>query len=297
MAFIESHYSPAALIAKLPTVHAVHGLLDACMLTWPERVVCLTEETTETLYLLNEEHRIAGISGFTVRPPRARKEKPKVSAFTSAKIDKILALKPDLVLGFSDLQADIARELIGHGIPVHVFNQRSVDEILTTIATIGALVGAAQKAAELAATLSKRIETMRSLTSRYQRRPKVYFEEWDDPQISAIQWVSELVSIAGGDDCFPHLATESLGKNRIIADPLEVVRSAPDIIIGSWCGKKFRSNLVAEREGWRDVPAVKHQQLFEIKSANILQPGPAALTDGLDQLHEIISAWVATHSN
>ncbi|MFK8031539.1 MAG: cobalamin-binding protein [Gammaproteobacteria bacterium] len=258
---------------------------------WPERIVCLTEETTETLYLLGEEDRIVGISGFTVRPARARKEKPKVSAFTSAKIDKILALKPDLVLGFSDLQADIACELIKQGVEVHVFNHRSVQQILTMIAQLGAMVGAAAPALKLAEKLERKIQAIKAVTDGYDVRPKVFFEEWDEPLFSGIQWVSELVEIAGGFDCFSELSTQSLGKNRIIADPDEVIRRAPDIIIGSWCGKKFRPERVAARAGWDMIPAVREQQIFEIKSAMILQPGPAALTDGLDQLHAIIGNW------
>ncbi len=258
---------------------------------YPERIVCLTEETTETLYCLGEDWRIVGISGFTVRPPRARREKPKVSAFTSAKIDKILILEPDLVLGFSDLQADIAAELIRLGIAVHVFNQRSVAEIFSMIGVLGGLVGQQVGAAELADELSANLEAARQQAATLPRRPRVYFEEWDEPQISAIRWVSELLAIAGGDDCFPELAVESLGKNRIIADPLEVVRRQPDIIIGSWCGKKFRPERVAERPGWSDVPAVKNGALHEVKSALILQPGPAALSDGLAELSRIIAAW------
>src|SRR6187455_1010285 len=191
---------------------------------YPSRIVCLTEETTETLYLLGEEERIVGISGFTVRPPRARREKPKVSAFTSAKIDKIVELKPDLVLGFSDLQADIAAELIRLGIEVHVFNHRSVAEILRMIATLGGMVGSSAKAAALVEKLEAGLEEVRRGAAHFARRPRVYFEEWDEPQISGIAWVSELIGIAGGDDVFPELAKESLGKNRIIADPLEVPR-------------------------------------------------------------------------
>ncbi len=259
---------------------------------WPERIVCLTEETTETLYLLGQEHRIVGISGFTVRPPRARKEKPKVSAFTSAKIDKILALEPDLVLGFSDLQADIARELITHGIEVHVFNHRSVEQILTMIAQLGAMVGAAEPGLQLAEKLERKVNALKELTDRYEVKPRVFFEEWDDPLISGIRWVSELVEIAGGIDCFSELAKESLGKNRIIADNDEVIRRAPDIIIGSWCGKKFRPERVAAPAGWQAIPAVRDEQIFEVKSPLILQPGPAALTDGVDQLHIIIGNWV-----
>jgi iron complex transport system substrate-binding protein len=263
--------------------------------SFPERIVCLTEETTETLYLLGEDRRIVGISGFTVRPPRARREKPRVSAFTSAKIDRIVELKPDLVLGFSDLQADIAAELIRAGIEVHVFNHRSVGEILRMIATLGGMVGCEAKAAKLIADLEAGLEAVRRSAAKMPRRPRVYFEEWDVPQISGIRWVSELVGYAGGDDVFPELARESLGKNRIIADPLEVPRRAPEIIFGSRCGKKFRPELVAAREGWADVPAVREGHLYEIKSSIILQPGPAALTDGLAELHARISAWAATH--
>jgi iron complex transport system substrate-binding protein len=262
--------------------------------TYPTRIVCLTEETTETLYLLGEEARIVGISGFTVRPPRARRDKPRVSAFTSAKIDKIVALKPDLVLGFSDLQADIAAELIRAGIEVHVFNHRSVAEILRMIGTLGGMVGCEAKAATLVVQLEAGVDEVRAKAARLARRPRVYFEEWDEPQISGIRWVSELVRIAGGDDVFPELAGESLGKNRIIADPLEVVRRAPDIIFGSWCGKKFRPELVAARAGWSDVPAVRNGHLYEVKSSIILQPGPAALTDGLAELHARIQAWSET---
>jgi iron complex transport system substrate-binding protein len=258
---------------------------------YPERIVCLTEETTETLYLLGEENRIVGISGFTVRPPRARKEKPKVSAFTSAHIDKIAALKPDLVLGFSDLQADIAAQLIRLGIPVHVFNQRSVAQILQMMAMLGALVGRQSAAEDLVAQISRGLDDIRESAQQFAVRPKVYFEEWDSPQISGIGWVSELVQLAGGMDCFPELARESLGKNRIIADPLEVARRAPDIIFGSWCGKKFRPASVAARAGWGGIPAVRNGDLFEIKSPLILQPGPAALTDGVRALHAHIAAW------
>ncbi len=258
---------------------------------YPERIVCLTEETTETLYLLGEERRIVGISGFTVRPPRARREKPRVAAFTSAKIDRIVALQPDLVLGFSDLQADIAAELVRAGLEVHVFNQRSVAAILRTIAVIGGLVGCEARAAALAAQLEARLAAVQAAAAALPRRPRVYFEEWDEPQISAIQWVSELVGIAGGDDCFPELARQPLGRDRIIGDPLEVVRRAPDLIFGSWCGKRFRPALVAARAGWAGVPAVRDGELHEVKSSLILQPGPAALTDGLDALHAQIRRW------
>src|SRR5688572_19503894 len=260
--------------------------------SFPTRIVCLTEETTETLYLLGEEHRIVGISGFTVRPPRARREKPRVSAFTSAKIDKIVELRPDLVLGFSDLQADIARELVSAGIEVHVFNHRSVAEILRMIAMLGGMVGCEAKARALIEQLESGIEDVRRGAARFGRRPRVYFEEWDEPQISGIAWVSELVGIAGGDDCFPELAREPLGKNRIIADPLEVPRRAPDVIFGSWCGKKFRPEHVAARDGWSNVPAVRDGHLYEIKSSLILQPGPAALTDGVREIHRRLADWV-----
>jgi iron complex transport system substrate-binding protein len=261
------------------------------MTDFPERIVCLTEETTETLYLLGEQDRIVGISGFTVRPARARKEKPRVSAFTSAKIDKILELQPDLVLGFSDLQADIAAQLIRHGIAVHIFNQRSVAEILQIIRVLGGMIGCATKAETLVMQLQTHIDTVRQQAQLWPRKPRVYFEEWDEPLISGIRWVSELIDIAGGADCFPELQSESLARNRIIADPLEVVRRAPDIIIGSWCGKKFQASQVSARPGWRDVPAVQTGELHEIKSPLILQPGPAALTDGLDALHAIVMQW------
>ncbi|MBI3546470.1 MAG: cobalamin-binding protein [Gammaproteobacteria bacterium] len=259
--------------------------------SYPQRIVCLTEETTETLYLFEEDWRIVGISGFTVRPSRARKEKPKVSAFTSANLDKILELKPDLVLGFSDLQADIARELIRAGIEVHVFNQRDVAGILRMLRTLGALIGVLDKAERLAQQLTQSLQAIRTQAQKLPRRPRIYFEEWDEPMISGIRWVSELIDIAGGDDCFPELARESLAKNRIIIDPAEVVRRAPDIIIGSWCGKKFRPEKVCARSGWERTPAVANGQLFEIKSPLILQPGPAALTDGVNELARIVGQW------
>ena len=257
----------------------------------PQRIVCLTEETTEWLYMLGEEARIVGISGFTVRPRRARQEKPRVSAFLTAKIDQILALKPDCVFGFSDLQADIASALIRHGIQVTVFNQRSVAEIFSMMYQVAAMVGQAEQGLRLIADMQAKLQAIQVAAATLPRRPRVYFEEWDEPHISAIQWVSELVGVAGGDDVFPELATESLGKNRIIADGTEIVRRAPDIIIGSWCGKKFRPEKVAARPGWQNVPAVQNQQMFEVKSPDILQPGPAALTDGVQALHRIIMAW------
>ena len=258
---------------------------------FPERIVCLTEETTETLYLLGEDRRIVGISGFTVRPPQARREKPRVSAFTSAKIDRIRALQPDLVLGFSDLQADIAAELVRAGIEVHVFNHRSVPEILRMIRMLGGMIGCEAKAAALADRLAAGVEGVRAAAARLPRHPRVYFEEWDEPQIAAIRWVGELIEIAGGDNCFPEFATRPLGRDRIIADPMEVVRRAPDIIFGSWCGKKFRPAHVAARPGWETIPAVRDGEMHEIKSAIILQPGPAALTDGLAEIHAYIQRW------
>jgi len=254
----------------------------------PERIVCLTEETTETLYLLGEERRIVGISGYTVRPPRARKEKPRVSAFLNANYDKILQLKPDLVLGFSDLQADIARDLAKAGLNIMLFNQRSVDEILSMILTLSSLVGAPEKGKRLVADLEANLASVRRAAGAFPKRPKVYFEEWDEPMISGIRWVSELVEIAGGEDVFSELSFSQSASGRIIAEPAAVVEKNPDVIIGSWCGKKFRPEKVAARPGWDAIPAVKQNRLYEIKSAEILQPGPAALTDGVRQIYEIL---------
>ncbi len=265
----------------------------------PQRIVCLTEETTEWLYLLGQEHRIVGISGYTVRPRRAREEKPKVSAFLSAKIDKILALQPDCAFGFSDLQADIAALLIRAGVQVTVFNQRSVDEIFSMLYQVAAIVGCADEGRAWIDATRVRLDgirdAVRALEAAGKRRPRVFFEEWDEPHISGIRWVSELLGIAGGDDCFPELAVMPMGKDRIIADGAEIVRRNPDIVIGSWCGKHFRPEKVAARAGWQDVNAVKTGQLFEIKSADILQPGPAALTDGVAQMHRIVTDWMAQH--
>jgi iron complex transport system substrate-binding protein len=257
----------------------------------PRRIVCLTEEPTEVLYAIGESERIVGISGFTVRPPRARKEKPKVSAFTSARIDRILALEPDLVVGFSDIQADIARDLIKHGIEVWISNHRSIGGIVEYVRRLGAIVGAGERAGAYAQALERHVNEIRAAASALPRRPRVYFEEWDDPQISAIRWVSELIGVAGGDDIFPRRAASPLGKDRIVADPGVVVRAQPDIIIGSWCGKKFRPEQVAARPGWDGIPAVRHGEMHEVKSPIILQPGPAALTDGLDALHAIVARW------
>jgi iron complex transport system substrate-binding protein len=260
---------------------------------FPERIVCLTEETTETLYLLGEDWRIVGISGFTVRPPRARREKPRVSAFLSAHTERILALEPDLVLGFSDLQADIAATLVRAGLEVHVFNHRSVADILRMIRTLGGMIGCEGRARALADELEAGLGAVRARAAALPRRPRVYFEEWDDPLISGIGWVSELIALAGGEDCFPELAREALGRNRIIADPLEVARRAPDIVLGSWCGKKFRPERVSARPGWSEVPAVREGYLREIKSSIILQPGPAALTDGVRAIQQVIEQWAA----
>ena len=259
----------------------------------PRRIVCLTEEPTEVLYALGEERRIVGISGFTVRPPRARKEKPKVSAFTSAKIEEILKLQPDFVVGFSDIQADIARELIKAGVEVWISNHRSVTGIIDYIRRLGALVGASERADAYADLASAHLDEVANAAAALSHRPRVYFEEWDEPLISGIQWVAELIRIAGGDDVFPERAEKSLARDRILADPHEVVRRAPDIILGSWCGKKFRPDRVAARPGWDSIPAVRNGELHEIKSPIILQPGPAALFDGLDAIHRVIAAWAA----
>jgi iron complex transport system substrate-binding protein len=260
---------------------------------YPQRIVCLTEEPTEVLYALGEQQRIVGISGFTVRPPQARKDKPRVSAFTSAKIGRILELQPDLVIGFSDLQADIARDLIKAGVEVWISNHRTVDGILAYVLRLGALVGAQARAQRLVRDLTRHVDRVRRAAAKLPRRPRVYFEEWDQPQICGIQWVSELIGIAGGDDVFRERAVEALGKNRILADADEVIRRAPDIIVGSWCGKRFAPKTVAARAGWQAIPAVRDGQLHEIKSPLILQPGPAALTDGLDAMFQIISGWAA----
>ncbi len=261
----------------------------------PQRIVCLTEEPTEWLYLLGEERRIVGISGYTVRPPRAREEKPKVSAFLNAKIDKIVDLQPDCVIGFSDLQADIASQLVKKGIQVTIFNQRSVAEIFSMMYQLAAMVGQEAKGLTLIQAMQQRLLAIEQTAARLKRRPRVFFEEWYDPHISAIAWVSELMAIAGGDDCFPELASQAMGKDRIIADGGEIVRRNPDIIFGSWCGRKFRPDHVLGRAGWENVNAVKNRQLFEIKSAEILQPGPAALTDGVEQIHRIIMDWSLAH--
>jgi iron complex transport system substrate-binding protein len=262
----------------------------------PQRIVCLTEETVETLYLLGEEHRIVGISGYVVRPPRARREKPRVSAFTSADIPKILELTPDLVLTFSDLQADIAAALIKQGVAVHAFNQRSIAEILDMILTLGSLVGAQDRAQRLAGDLTAAIADSRRRGSGLPFRPKIYFEEWDDPMISGIAWVSELIEIAGGTDIFAELARYKSARDRIVTAD-QIIARAPEIIIGSWCGKKFRPEKVTSRPGFDALPAVRQGAVFEIKSPLILQPGPAALTDGLAALEAIIAGAAASARN
>ncbi len=256
----------------------------------PDRIVCLTEETVETLYLLGEQDRIVGVTGYAVRPPRVRREKPRVGAFTSANVDKILALDPDLVLTFSDLQADIAADLIRKGIAVHAFNQRSVEGILAMIETLGALCGRDRRAGQLVRDLREGLDRARSRGDRLPRRPRVFFEEWDDPLISGVRWVSELIEIAGGEEIFPELAGANSASERIVTSE-EVARRAPDIVVGSWCGKKFVPERVASRAGFEDVPAVRAGVLHEIKSPIILQPGPAALTDGLEALQTIIERW------
>lgn len=263
---------------------------------YPRRIVCLTEEPTEVLYALGQAQRIVGISGFTVRPACARKEKPKVSAFTSARIEEILKLEPDLAIGFSDMQADIAQELIRRGVEVWISNHRSVAGILGYVRRLGAMVGVGEQAERYAQELEAQVERVREAAAHLPRRPRVYFEEWDAPQISAIRWVSELIGIAGGEDVFAERATSPLARDRIVADAREVIDRAPELIIGSWCGKKFRPEQVAARPGWQAIPAVRNGELHEIKSPIILQPGPAALTDGLVALHAIIARWAQANS-
>jgi iron complex transport system substrate-binding protein len=257
----------------------------------PRRIVCLTEETVETLYLLGEDARIVGVSGYAVRPPQVRKEKPRVSAFISADVPKILALQPDLVLTFSDLQADIVADLVRNNVAVHAFNQRDLAGIYDMIRTLGALVGVPDKAEQLATSLAARVSSAAEQSRRLPARPRIYFEEWDEPMISGIHWVSELIEAAGGIDVFPELATRKNAKDRIVAAE-QVIAAEPDIIIGSWCGKKFVPARVGARPGFSQVPAVATGFLREIKSTIILQPGPAALTDGLDALMAIVQEWV-----
>ena len=258
------------------------------MSRYPSRIVCLTEETTETLYLLGEGHRVVGVSGYTVRPPEAR-QKPKVSAFINARFDKIDALKPDLVLAFSDLQADIARELIRRGYPVYTFNQRSVAQILQMVRIVGGLVGRAEAGDALASRLERGLDDIRARASALPRRPRVFFEEWDEPLISGIRWVEELVEIAGGDPIFPELRDKALGKDRIV-DPAAVIDRDPDVIVASWCGKAMKKSTILGRPGWDRISAIRADRIHEIKSTYILQPGPASLTEGVRQLHDILSS-------
>ena len=254
---------------------------------FPERIVCLTEETTETLYLLGEQDRIVGISGYTVRPREAR-SKPKVSAFTSARLDRIEQLRPDLVLAFSDLQADIAAELIRRGLTVLTFNQRSVKEILQVMRTLADLVGVPTKGGALVSELSSGLQAIEASARRFPHRPRVFFEEWKDPLISGIQWVEELVELAGGETVFPELRHKRLGRDRIV-DPGAVLSRNPEVIIASWCGVKVNKNRIRQRAGWPEMAAVRHGRIYEIKSTYILQPGPAALTEGVRQLHLILA--------
>lgn len=258
-------------------------------MSYPARIVCLTEETTEVLYLLGEGHRVVGISGYTVRPPEAR-SKPKVSAFVNARFDKVEGLKPDLILAFSDLQADIAAELIRRGYAVVTFNQRSIEEILQMIRMLGGLIGCADRADALALRLEANLQNIRESASGSPRRPRVFFEEWDDPLISGIRWVEELVEIAGGEPVFPELREARLGRERIV-DPQTVLQRNPEIIVASWCGKSVKKERIARRPGWERLAAVRGGDIYEIKSTYILQPGPASLTEGVRQLHQIIGGW------
>jgi iron complex transport system substrate-binding protein len=262
---------------------------------YPSRIVCLTEEPTEVLYHLGEDERIVGISQFTVRPAEARRDKPKVSAFTSARLERILELDPDLVIGFSDIQADIARDLIKEGIEVWISNHRTVDGILGYIHRLGAMVGRAEEARSWVDDIGAHIDWIRTRVTGLPRRPKVYFEEWDEPMITAIRWVSEVIGIAGGDDIFSDRSTSSLAADRIIEDPAEVVRREPDILLASWCGKKLQPAEVWDRAGWESLEPVQSRTIHEVPAEIILQPGPAALTDGLDHIHDIISKWGDSH--
>ena len=260
------------------------------MARYPERIVCLTEETTETLYLLGEGHRVVGISGYTVRPPEAR-QKPKISSFLHARYDKIEALRPDLILAFSDLQAGITTDLVKKGYNVFTFNQRSVAEILQMIRVLAGIIGVQDKGEALATRLEEGLDAIRDRAAHLPRRPRVFFEEWYDPLISGIRWTEELVAIAGGEPIFPELAHASLAKDRIVSGE-QVIERAPEVIIGSWCGKPVRKERIASRLGWSQVPAVREGRIFEVKSTYILQPGPAALTEGVSQLETILRSCV-----
>lgn len=256
-----------------------------------QRIACLSTESVEVLYALGAEEYIAGISGYTTRPARARTEKPKISGFSSAKLDRIFAVQPDLVIAYSNMQAEMSRDIISAGVEVHAFNQKDIAGIMRMIAVLASLVKRQEQGAQLIASLQQHIDDAKAQTAQWTRKPKVYFEEWDSPMMSCIGWVSELISIAGGEDAFADLAQHHSAKHRIIADPAEVVRRAPDIIIGSWCGKKFRPEAMAERAGWGEIPALKNSRVFEIKSADILSPGPSAITHGLPQLQRMIADW------
>ncbi len=276
--------------AAATRTEALTTMLPQNVEAYPRRIICLTEETTETLYLLGEEDRIVGISGYTVRPPEARR-KPKVSAFINAKFEKIMALEPDLVFAFSDLQADIARELIRRGVTVFTFNQRSVTEILQMILTVGRIVGCAEKAARLATRLQSGLNAIQESARRFRRRPRVFFEEWNDPLISGIRWVEELIELAGGEPLYPELRNHKVAKDRIL-NPAEVAARDPEVIIASWCGRAVKKSLIRERPGWSEVTAVRQGHVYEIKSTYILQPGPASLTEGIRQLHYLIACSV-----
>ncbi len=260
-----------------------------------QRIACLSTEAAETLYALGAQDTIAGISGFTVHPAQARREKPKISGFSSSKLERILAVKPDLVIGFSDLQADICRDLAAAGIEVHLFNQRDVGGILRMVQVLASLVEKQEEGRKLIADLQAKIDAARARASQWPLRPRIYFEEWNDPLISGIGWASELIGIAGGDDVFTDLASQAGAKGRIIADPMEVARRAPDIIIGSWCGKKFRPETLSVRAGWEAIPAIKNGMVAEIKSPDILSPGPVAITHGLPQIAALVERWHILH--
>jgi len=258
------------------------------LLTYPRRIICLTEETTETIYLLGEQDRIVGISGYTVRPPEARRDKPKVSAFINAKFDKIMELEPDLVFAFSDLQADIAAELIRRGVNVFTFNQRSVTEIFEMILTVGRILGVEERAVKLVRGFLDQLDSIRDSAAQFPFRPRVYFEEWFDPMISGIRWVDELIEIAGGETVFPDLRYQQAAKDRIVSSD-QVIVVDPQVIIGSWCGRQVKKNVIRSREGWDKIEAVAKDQIYEVKSTYILQPGPASLTEGIKQIHTILA--------